>query len=517
MHNNYYFLRQLAKALHPILHGTVVSECFSQNKDELIVRLETSTTPFFVKATMDASFSCLSFPGEFHRAKKNSIDLFGELIGRRVISIEECRNERSIIISFTDEITLVFKMHGNRSNAILFDRGTIIELFKNNITPDRTITIASLHRDIDFSYDAFVANIAQPGKLYYTFGKVVWRYLERQNFQNLSTNEKWNCIQDIVTKLNAPNYYICRLDSSPYLSLLEMDQVQKKFDDPIKAINEFFFTYIHTNTFEREKEKQLHTWRAELVSSRNFVRKAEQKLKEITEDTSYKLWADLLMANLHNVSQGTEHIALPDFTTRHPVEIRLKKELSPQKNAELFYKKSKNQHIEIQFLTKAIEHKKQSIASLEDKVNKLIAAVDLRTLREIIGAPSSRSQKEKEKKEPSLPYFEFEFKSYRIWVGKNAEANDVVTLKHGYKDDLWLHAKDVPGSHVLIKFQAGKKFPKDVIERAAELAAHYSKRKNESLCPVTVTPKKFVRKRKGDPPGMVVVEREEVIMVQPKP
>jgi predicted ribosome quality control (RQC) complex YloA/Tae2 family protein len=68
---------------------------------------------------------------------------------------------------------------------------------------------------------------------------------------------------------------------------------------------------------------------------------------------------------------------------------------------------------------------------------------------------------------------------------------------------------------VIIKHQSGKKFPKDVIERAAELAAYNSKRKTETLCPVIVTPRKFVRKRKGDPPGAVVIEREDVILVRP--
>ncbi len=112
-------------------------------------------------------------------------------------------------------------------------------------------------------------------------------------------------------------------------------------------------------------------------------------------------------------------------------------------------------------------------------------------------------------------YHEFEFKGFRILVGRNAEANDKLTLKYSYKDDLWLHAKDVAGSHVLIKYQSGKNFPKDVIEYAAGLAAYNSKRKNESLCPVAFTQKKYVRKRKGDPAGMVVVEREEVILVAP--
>ena len=115
----------------------------------------------------------------------------------------------------------------------------------------------------------------------------------------------------------------------------------------------------------------------------------------------------------------------------------------------------------------------------------------------------------------TLPYHQFEFRNFRILVGKNAVANDMLTLKFSHKEDLWLHAKDVSGSHVLIKHQSGKNFPRDVIEYAASLAAYNSKRKTESLCPVIVTPKKFVRKRKGDPPGAVVVEREEVVMVEP--
>jgi predicted ribosome quality control (RQC) complex YloA/Tae2 family protein len=513
VHNNYYFLRQLSEALNVKLTGTVVSECFSQNKEELIIRFETSTTPFFIKALMDPAFSCLSFPAEFHRARKNSIDLFGELIGRRVMAVAECRNERSMIVSFSDGFTIVFKMHGNRSNVLLFDRDNIVELFRNNITADRAITLSSLHREIDFSYGTFIAHAGELQKLYYTFGKVVWSYLSAQGFDDALPDKKWQLVQDVFKKLNNPEFFICEGKQTLFLSLLETGRVQQKFNDPIAAINEFFYTYIHSNAFLREKDKQLSLWQVELESSRNFVKKTESKLKEITEDTSYKLWADLLMANLQNVPQGSERIVLADFSTEQPVEIRLKKELTPQKNAELFYKKSKNQHIEIQFLKKSIENKKSLISSLEEKIKKVSEAADLRELRRITGEPASRIQKEK--KEP-LPYTEFEHNSFRIWVGRNADANDSLTLKYSFKDDLWLHAKDVPGSHVLIKFQAGKKIPKDVIERAAQLAAYYSKRKNESLCPVTVTPKKFVRKRKGDPAGMVVVEREEVILVQPK-
>jgi predicted ribosome quality control (RQC) complex YloA/Tae2 family protein len=150
---------------------------------------------------------------------------------------------------------------------------------------------------------------------------------------------------------------------------------------------------------------------------------------------------------------------------------------------------------------------------MEKQLDQVRKAESLKDLAEFT---KTNPAKEKAKDAEPLPYHEFIFKGYKIWVGRNAESNDILTLKLSYKEDLWLHAKDVSGSHVLIKHQAGKNFPKDVIERAAELAAYNSKRKNDSLCPVVVTPKKFVRKRKGDPAGAVVVEREEVVMVVPK-
>jgi predicted ribosome quality control (RQC) complex YloA/Tae2 family protein len=141
-----------------------------------------------------------------------------------------------------------------------------------------------------------------------------------------------------------------------------------------------------------------------------------------------------------------------------------------------------------------------------------VGATDLKSLRAIRLTVKPDHDKDEI---PSVPYHEFEFRGYRILVGKNAQGNDELTSRYSYKEDLWLHAKDVSGSHVLIKHQSGKKIPKDVIEYAASLAAYNSKRKTESLCPVIVTPRKFVRKRKGDPPGAVIVEREDVIMVEP--
>ena len=195
------------------------------------------------------------------------------------------------------------------------------------------------------------------------------------------------------------------------------------------------------------------------------------------------------------------------------MEIKLKKDISPQKNAEVFYRKAKNQHIEIQRLQEVLEAKEKGIEKLKQQLHEFETIGELKTLRKTISSKGLAD--EKEKQSAPLPFHEFEMSGFKIWVGRNAQNNDILTFKYGFKEDLWLHAKDVAGSHVLIKYQSGKNYPKDVIERAAQLAAYNSKRKTETLCPVIVTPKKFVRKRKGDPAGAVVVEREEVILVEP--
>jgi predicted ribosome quality control (RQC) complex YloA/Tae2 family protein len=515
VHNNYYFFKQLTRSLEKILINTVISECFSQNKDELIIRFETPGDPFFIKASLQPSFSCLSFPDNFHRARRNSIDLFEILIGHRVQGIRQFENERSFALQLNHDLTLLFKMHGNRANILLFSQDTVIAMFRNNLPSDTALKLDSLDRSIDWNYEAFVRQRTSLQSLYFTFGKLVWKYLAAEGFSSKPLDEQWQYIQQLIVRLEQPRFYIVELDGHLHLSLLPAGKILKEFSDPVKAINEFFYAYTHEFAFRQEKSSALSTLRARLHSSENYFRKTFQKLEEVESDTNYKTWADLIMANLHELKTGMETVTLPSFY--HPgqqVDIKLKKDLSPQRNAEVFYRKAKNQHIEIQRLQQSLEGKDKEIEKLKNDIGRLEAADGLKKIRTLVEEIGLNV--EKEKQAGPLPYHEFEYHGFRIWVGKNAQGNDELTQKYGYKEDLWLHAKDVPGSHVLIKYQSGKKFPKDVIERAAQLAAYNSKRKNETLCPVVFTPRKFVRKRKGDPAGMVVVEREEVVLVEPK-
>ena len=210
---------------------------------------------------------------------------------------------------------------------------------------------------------------------------------------------------------------------------------------------------------------------------------------------------------MHAIAPGTKRVALFNFYNNKEEVIKLNPELSAQKNAENYYRKSKNQHKEISNLKANIAAKKSSLVNLHAQLIHLAEIDDIKEIR--------RLEKQPQKIVKSSPFYEREFQGFRILIGKGAKQNDQLTQLHAHKNDLWLHVKDGPGSHVVIKQVPGTEFPIAVIEHAAALAAFYSKKKHDTLTPVLYTPRKFVRKRKGDPPGLVVVEKEKVVLIEP--
>ena len=516
MHNNFYFLRQLSPALDKAIRGFTLVSCFSQNKEELVLEFNNSKTSFFLKASLTSAFCCLSFPETFNRARKNTVDLFPGVMMRKVVAVRQFENERSFSIALEGNAHLLFKMHGNRANVVLLSDDRPVELFRNHLKADAKLRLSELDRPLDWSKEYFIAHQHALKKTYFTFGNEGWNYLHQQGFDHADVQKRWDLLLAMRAVHEDPNFYILERLQKPLFSLFPGETVLHRFTDPIKAITQFYRQATTSKSFHLEKSTAMRNLESQLAAGKNYIEKNKRKVNELIPDVHYQQWGDLIMANLQYIAPGMEKISLENFYDHNQtVEIKLRKDMNAQRNAEVMYRKAKNQVIEIQKLKEAIEIKEREIEAIKSKMDSIETEPGLSNLRKIIDEPG-KVKGAKGKQTGAVPYHEFEYKGFKIWVGRNAVSNDTLTQQYAFKEDLWLHAKDVAGSHVLIKYQAGKTFPKAVIERAAELAAHFSKRKNESLCPVTVTPKKFVRKRKGDPVGAVVVERENVIMVTPR-
>ncbi|KYG82646.1 NFACT RNA binding domain-containing protein [Roseivirga echinicomitans] len=495
-----------------ILQGSELLESFSQEKDELILAfLLKDNNSFFIRATLQSDFTALSFPENFARSKRNSADIFPFLIHSRVRSVHQYENERAFHIAFKNGAVLLFKMHGNRSNIALLPKGQNTQLFKKKLVADKTIAPSSLERPITRS-EALYLTDPDPYKFYPTFGKVIKGYLLANRFNELVTKEQWAVLVGLTEKLESNPFFITKLNGIPTLSLIEYGDIRETLsEDPIHALNRFYHIFHTEYSFEKEKSNALQLFNKKISQAKNYITKTESQLAKLETATAPNHIADIIMANLHTIPTGVTTVSLFNFYTEENIDIKLNKSLSPQKNAENYYRKSKNRKIEVEKLTENILNKEEQLDTLQGQKDLIEQVGKLKELRALIknsGFESSQSSQE-----VHLPYKTFTVQGYQVWVGKNAKSNDELTLKHAYKEDLWLHAKDVPGSHVLIKHQSGKIIPISVIERAAGFAAYYSKRKTDTLVPVIYTPAKYVRKKKGAAPGQVFVAQEKVLMV----
>ncbi|MBH8567593.1 DUF814 domain-containing protein [Microvirga sp. STS02] len=534
MHTNYYFLRQLAPALTERLRGYRVAVCFTQEKDELVIGLTNGTAEFWLKAQLGANFPALALPETFQRARANSVDLFPDMLGQQVETVVAWPQDRVLQVNFRSGARLVFKLYGPRPNAIfrsspdgkaqLFHQKLLTDA---DLRPQAASTLTSAPAPFESaepkegvsqsvkSVKSAVQKLAPP------LADLPLRYLRQHGYDEATPEAKTRQLNQVLAQLEKPaHYYLIQLDGRTRLSLLPMGEVLETFagDDPVTALRRFVPMALGRRAFEMETKqlRQLLERRADEAGT--AAAHARQRLHALAHEAGYRHTADLIMAHLHEIPAGATQIEVLDFYTNQPKTIKLKRTEKPQLTAENLYRKGKNQQIEERQLSERIARREaEALTALErlEEMDTLPALAELRGLRTWRKQHGLDPTPTAAKVATELPFKIFEDRGFTILVGRNAVNNDLLTQKYAHKDDLWLHAKDVTGSHVVIRHKAGQTIPEPVVEHAAMLAGWYSRRQHDTLCPVTVTPKKYVRKPKGALPGQVVVERERVVLVKP--
>lgn len=511
MQFNYYFLKHLSQELAERLTNASIVECFSQNKNEIIfvfVR-ENLKEYFVVKALLDGQTSLLSFTESFARARKNSVDLFSDLIKSRVKRIVQFENERSFVIHFQNNLSLLFKLHGRQANILLFKKEMFLSMFKKNLLKDQNINLKQLHRPLNQNISTI--NTENLKNHFPTFDKTIQAKLEQLDF----THSPKKALRNVLKELNSGVFYLTETENKlPKLTLIkpQNDRPFETFKSAVDISNTFARQLLTDFHFNQEQRKQITRLITQIKKAEKYIEVSTVKLHDIETKIKHNQTADLLMANLHvPVNKGMKQISLFDFYLNEDRTIKINPNIPLQKNAENYYRKAKNQKLETAKIKENIEAKKNQVERLKEKINEVQQSTDYRALKKL-----SPPQKESTSSQESKPYFHQVVDGYDVYIGKNAKNNDILTLKIATKNDLWLHAKDVPGSHVVIKSKGNDQYPKDLIEKVAQMAAWHSKRKHDTLCPVIYTLKKYVNKPKGALPGSVRLLREEVILVPPK-
>lgn len=519
--NNYFLLNNFCSQLAENLVGGTLLKVVSLNKNEFKLIAEKNNVPYTVRIFLGAeSFiyqeAMTTIPNEVKYP-------FPEIHQLKIKNCFAHWLDRSLRFEFSNNFTLVIQLYGRNGNALLFEDNKVLKLFRPQFNKDESRLLSDYPLQSEITFEIYKNKVEESGfksalkSLFPPFNSLLLWKLGIDDFEKISISEQWEKIQSLWKYLLVPIYYIYpekdfeQKPQAPFLSLIAIPEEKgTSFLNVNEALQHYARMYFRALHFEQIYRKLYQRLSNDLSKSESYKVSAEKHLYSLDHERNYRQQADVLMAHLHEIPKGAQEVKLPDFYSDKELTIRLKADVSPQKWAEKLYAKAKNQEKEQAITFQKFEEALVMLDKLQGKLKELQSITDLKTLRQF-----SKMDEIEESEEKIKPFKYFQYQGYEIYVGKSAANNDVLSFKFANKEDLWLHAKDVTGSHVIIKHKNKDPFPIAIIEKAATLAAYYSKAKTSSLCPVSYTLKKYVRKAKKAPPGAVIIEKEKVLLVVP--
>ncbi len=294
------------------------------------------------------------------------------------------------------------------------------------------------------------------------------------------------------------------------------------FESMNEAIDEFF-TGRDASERMRQKSadivKHIHTLLERAYKKRVIL---TQTIKDASRQDEYKMKGDIITANLYAIREGSDSAELVNYYSEDQslVRVSLDPSLTPQQNAQRYYKKYRKAKTAKTEAAAQSEQNDISIQYLESTlaaVENCTSEADINAIRAELAEQGymKRSSAKKGQRAAASKPLHFVVSGFDIYVGKNNTQNDRLTLKFANSGDIWFHTKQIHGSHVIIKLGTDKNVPDSVLTAAAQLAAFYSKARGSNQVPVDYTYVKNVKKPNGAKPGMVIYETYKTLYVTP--
>ncbi|MFM7363281.1 MAG: NFACT family protein [Cuspidothrix sp.] len=302
---------------------------------------------------------------------------------------------------------------------------------------------------------------------------------------------------------------------------------------PAKNIQELIYRYYSDQLNEQVFVQLRHQLSQKLVNILGKLRIKAQtfsdRLQQSDQAEEYRQKADLLMANLHHWQPGMQEINLPDFETQQLITINLLPDKNAVQNAQKLYK----QHQKLKRARAAVEPLLFAVQGEIDYLEQVEAAIsqldnyqtpeDLQALEEIrdelIGQKylEDLEYRSRSSGTPSTNFHRYRSPSgFEVLIGRNNIQNDQLTFRVAGDYDLWFHAQEIPGSHVLLRLEPGTVAEENDLQFTANLAAYFSRARQSDQVPVVYTQPKHVYKPKGTKPGLVVYKQETIIWGKPQ-
>lgn len=341
-----------------------------------------------------------------------------------------------------------------------------------------------------------------------------------------SREQLWLTFQEILTAIREhhyqPNHVIDR-DGKEYFSIIPLTCLHGE-RQTFSTVNDCLTAYYQGKS-ERDRLRQqtrdlCRKIQNEITKNQKKIERFRRESKQNAQAELFRLQGELLLSNLYQVKKGQREITLPNYEDPNGGSIRIPLDpaLSPNENAQRLFKKYRKRKEAQKWNEEQQQQAKLEIAYLESVLLQLEQASmsDLEQIREELqeeGYLKRQQHRKKSKQTKPIPIEARASDGTPIWIGRNNKQNDYLTHKLAHKQHIWLHTKDIPGSHVVLRTAN----PSDVsLREAAMLAAYYSRARESSQVPVDYTQVRHVKKPNGARPGFVIYEQQQTIYITPE-
>lgn len=460
------------------------------------------------------------------------------LQGAMIESIEQVENDRivEVTVSNKNEIgdhiqaTLIIEIMGKHSNILLVDksRHKILEVIKHvgfsqnsyrTLLPGSAYIAPPSTESLNpFTIkDEKLFEILQTQEMTAKNLQILFQGLGRDTaneLESLLVHDKLSTFRNFFDQETKP--YLTETSFSP---VPFANQVGETFTSLSALLDTYYKDKAERDRVKQQASELIRRVENELQKNRHKLKKQEKELLATDNAEEFRQKGELLTTFLHQVPNDQDQVILDNYYTNQPITIALDKALTPSQNAQRYFKRYQKLKEAVKYLTELIEETKATILYLES-VETVLNQAGLEEIAEIreeliqTGFIRRRQREKIQKRKKPEQYLASDGKTI-IYVGRNNLQNEELTFKMARKEELWFHAKDIPGSHVVI---SGNLNPSDEVKTdAAELAAYFSKGRLSNLVQVDMIEVKKLNKPTGGKPGFVTYTGQKTLRVTPDP
>ena len=460
------------------------------------------------------------------------------LQGALIESIEQVENDRIVEISVSNkneigdhiQATLIIEIMGKHSNILLVDKSShkILEVIKHvgfsqnsyrTLLPGSTYIAPPSTESLNpFTIkDEKLFEILQTQETTTKNLQILFQGLGRDTaneLENILVSDKLSTFRNFFSQETKP----CLTETS-FSPVPFANQVREHFASLSDLLDTYYKDKAERDRVKQQASELIRRVENELQKNRHKLKKQKKELLATDNAEEFRQKGELLTTFLHQVPNDQDQVILDNYYTNQPITIALDKALTPNQNAQRYFKRYQKLKEAVKYLTDLIEETKATILYLES-VETVLNQAGLEEIAEIreeliqTGFIRRRQREKIQKRKKPEQYLASDGKTI-IYVGRNNLQNEELTFKMARKEELWFHAKDIPGSHVVI---SGNLDPSDEVKTdAAELAAYFSQGRLSNLVQVDMIEVKKLNKPTGGKPGFVTYTGQKTLRVTPDP